>query len=391
MRFDKEVVDSGAIRSVVSTLLGRDPTGDDPDEWIAELGAWVADNSVSVKQTLKRVSQEFDITLDTLEETLSPAFSGDRISDEELVTERVKADAETFITARELLVSEAGETALWDQFTDELAQMETLYGSATITSRMQTTAESGSVPTVQTVSTRLSDATVHRVDVLSEQYRRLTGENTSESEPAEICRALSEWVRTTESEITQLVDDATATFDAVSFDSLRSMFERTWEGEQIDEATLVDSTVQRQAETYATAREILGGDPSPWSQLKATLEPLQAEYPDSPTTESVQAVLTASRPPSLRRVQQLIEEADDPRTGGDVWEDLKSIAGELRQELPNAAVTDEVTQLVDEDDRPPEDQATELLEEAESLLARIREVKEQLDTAEEGSITIIEK
>ena len=390
VRFDKEVVDSGAIRSVVSTLLGRDPTGDDPDEWIAELGAWVADNSVSVKQTLKRVSQEFGITLDALEETLSPAFRGDSISDEEIVTESVKAEAETFVTARELLVSEDGETALWDQFTDALAQMETLYGSATVTSRMQTTAESGSVPSKQTVATRLSDATGHRVDVLSEQYRRLTGETTSESEPAEICRALSEWVRATESEITQLVDDATATFEAVSFDSLDSVFETAWNGEQLDEATLVDSTVQQQAETYATAREILSGEPSPWSQLEATLDPLQAEYPDSPTTESVQTVLNSSRPPSLRRVQQLIEEADDPPTGGDVWEDLKSIAGELQQELPNAAVTDEVTQLVDDDDRPPEDQATELLEEAETLLTRIREVKATLDDVNDQSIVLIE-
>jgi len=256
---------------------------------------------------------------------------------------------------------------------------------------MQTTAESGSVPTKQTVTTRLSDATGHRVDVLSEQYRRLTGKPTSESEPSEICRALSEWVRTTEPDITQLIDDTIATFDAVSFDSLDSMFERAWDGEQIDEATLVDSTVQQQAETYATAREILGGDPSPWSQLEAMLDPLQAEYPDSPTTESVRTVLTASRPPSLRRVQQLIEEADDPRTGGDVWEDLKAIAGKLQQELPNATVTDEVTELVNDGDRPTDDQATELLEEAESLLTRIREVKEQLDMIEEGSIVMIEE
>jgi len=240
------------------------------------------------------------------------------------------------------------------------------------------------------VTTRLSDATGHRVDVLSEQYRRLTGESTSESEPAAICRALSEWVRNTESEITELVDDATATFEAVSFDSLSSVFERAWEGKKIDEATLVDSTVQQQAETYATARDILVGDPSPWSQLESTLDPLQAEYPDSPTTESVQTVLRASRPPSLRRVNQLIKEADDPRTGGDVWADLKAIAGELRQELPNAKVTDEVTGLVDDDDRPPEDRATELLEEAETLLTRIRDVKATLDDVNDRSIVLID-
>jgi hypothetical protein len=168
------------------------------------------------------------------------------------------------------------------------------------------------------------------------------------------------------------------------------VFEKAWDGEQNNEATLVDSTVQQQAETYATARDVLVGDPSPWSQLEATLDPLQAEYADSPTTESVQTVLNASRPPSLRRVQQLIEEADDPRTGGDVWEDLKAIAGELQQELPNATVTDKVTEVVDNDDRPPEDRATELLEEAETLLTRIRDVKATLDDVNDRSIVLIE-
>ena len=390
LRFDYDDVSSSEIRAVVSTLLGSDPAGDDPDGWIAELGTWVTDNSVSVKRTLKRVPREFTVSLTALEDALSPAFSGDEISKKTLVTDSVRSEAETFVTARDLFVSEDGETSVWDQFTDTLAQMETAYSSATITSRMQATADSGSVPTKQTVRNRLSDATEHRSDVLSEQYRRLTGESIDESDPATICAALSEWVRNNESTINQLVDDAVATFDGVSFDGLGSVFESAWEDGNIDERELADSAVQRQAETYATVREVLTGDPTPWSKLVSAQEKLHQEYPDSPTTESVETVLSASKPPSLRRIQQLIEEAEDPRTGGDSWADLQAIAEELRQELPNAAITGEITEIVDTDDRPTDERATELREKAEELLNRIQKLRSVLDDSQD-SIVLIEE
>ncbi len=390
VRFDKVIIPPGEIRSVVSTLLGSDPRGDDPDDWIDEVETWVADNSVSIKRTFKEISREFDVALDALEDALSPAYSGDEISAEELVTDSVTTEAETFMTARDLFVSENGEPALWDQFTDSLEYMGPVYPSATITSGMQQTAESGTVPTTATVQTRLADATGHRVDVLAEQYRRLTGANPSESEPEAICSELSEWVQNNESSITQVLEDATATFDDVTFDSLRSVFESAWENEEIAEPDLATTAVQQQAETYETVRDLLTGDPSPWAQLSSKKEGLQADHPKSPTTESVEKVLAASRPPSLQRVRQLIKEADDPRTGGDVWEDLKAIAGELNQELPNAALTEEVTTLVEKDDRPTDDQATALLEESEQLVARIRAVENTLDDLEEGSIVLIE-
>jgi hypothetical protein len=50
-----------------------------------------------------------------------------------------------------------------------------------------------------------------------------------------------------------------------------------------------------------------------------------------------------------------------------------------------------VTGLVDANDRPTDERATELLDESEKLLARIREVKDALDGGDEGSIVMIEK
>jgi len=47
--------------------------------------------------------------------------------------------------------------------------------------------------------------------------------------------------------------------------------------------------------------------------------------------------------------------------------------------------------LVDADDRPTDERATELLDEAEELLGRIREVREALDDVDEGSIVLVEE
>ena len=140
-------------------------------------------------------------------------------------------------------------------------------------------------------------------------------------------------------------------------------------------------------------RDLLQDDSNPWSDLQSAYENLQTNHPDSPTTESVATVLNASRPPSLQRVQQLIEEAKDPKQPGaddDAWAELQRVAEELRQELPNASVTDDVTGLVDADDRPTDERATVLLDEAKDLLDRIREVRDALDNVDEGRIVLIE-
>lgn len=394
VRFGVDTVNPKEIRKVVSTVLGDDPKGSDPDAWVAELGSWVAENSVLVKRTFKGVSREFDVSLDALESVLSPAYSGDDITTAELVEDGVQSDAETFADARELFAAVDGEDTLWDQFTAEFELLEEWYPSATITSRMQTTAESGSVPTKTTVNSRLADATGHRVDELSNQYERVTDESVDLSDPDEICAELTEWLRENESTVNMLLDDATATFNSVTFGDLESVLEVAWNGGQIDEGDLVGSAVRQQAEDYEQVREILEGEPSPWSKLQSAHEELQTEHPDSPTTDSVSTVLDASRPPSIQRVRQLIEEAKDPKPPGaddDAWAELQRAAEELRQELPNSAVTDDVTGLVDADDRPTDERATELLGESEKLLARIREVRKTLDDVADGGIVLIEE
>ena len=394
VRFGVDTVNPKEIRKVVSTILGHDPEGSDPDAWVAELASWVETNSVLVKRTFKGVSREFDVALDGLEAVLEPAYSGGDITTSELVDDGIQSEAETFADARDLFAAADGGKTLWAQFTETLELLEDRYPSATITGRMQTTAESGSVPTKTTVASRLTDATGHRVDELSTQCCRVTGQSADSSDPDEIRTELTEWLRENESEVVGLLADATATFDDISLDDIESMFEIAWSGDQLTEGKLVDSSVRQQAEDYEKVRDLLEGESSPWSELQSVHDDLRANHPDSPTTESVATVLNASRPPSLQRVRQLIEEAKDPKPPGaddDAWAELQRVAEELRQELPNAAITDDVTGLVDANDRPTDERATELLAESEQLLARIREVRAALDDVDDGGIVVIEE
>jgi hypothetical protein len=393
VQFGVDTLNPKEVRAVVSTLLGRAPEEDDPDEWVTELESWVEDNSILIKRTFKGVSREFDVSLNRLADALAPAYGGGDITTSELVEDGVLSEAETFVNACELFAVEDGENALWEQFTDMLERFESLYPNATITSRMRTTGESSTVPTKETVVARLADATGHRSDELSAQYRRMTEKTTDTSDPDEICADLTEWVRENELMVQTLLDKATDTFSEISFDDLESVFETVWNGGRINEEALVDAAVRQQAETYEKVRDLLGGDPSPWSKLESTGDTLRAEHPDSPTTEAVETVLDVSRPPSLQRVRQLIKEAKNPKPPGaddDVWADLQRVAEELRQELPNAEVTDRVTSVVNTDDRPTEEKANELLSEAKTVLDRIDSVRETLDNLEDDSIVLIE-
>ena len=70
---------------------------------------------------------------------------------------------------------------------------------------------------------------------------------------------------------------------------------------------------------------------------------------------------------------------------------VSQAANYYRQELPNAAITDDVTGSVDADDRPADERTTELLDESGKLLVRIRDVKGVLDEADEREIVLIEE
>jgi negative regulator of sigma E activity len=174
------------------------------------------------------------------------------------------------------------------------------------------------------------------------------------------------------------------------------VFEAVWAGEDLSEGDVVESAVVQQAETYEQVRDLFDDSDGSalWSRLQAAGEELREEHPDSPTTESVETTLAASRPPSKRRVRQLIERAkspQEPETGGETWQELQHIAERLRQEVPHASITDRVTTAVESEERPTGEQADELLSEAKTVLRRLSDISKRIDTLEENSIVLIEE
>ncbi len=390
VRFDAPIVDPTQVREVTTAILGDSPDGSDPDEWVAELASWVDEHSALVKRTFKNTSKEFDISLDALDAALEPALSGGELATADLVDDDVLGEAETFADARELF---AGDPSLWERFSAVLDTMTELYSEAEETASMQKTAGSNSVPSVTTVESRLEDARAHRVEHLSAQYRRISGEVSSANEPEAICADLTEWVRANEETVRGILDEATAEFEDVVLADIEALFVSVWDGEGVEERDL--ASVVQQARTYERVRALFADtDGQLWAKLREAGERLHEEHPDSPTTESVETALSASRPPTEVRVHQLLESAEKPKppdAGDDVWDELQRVAEELRLELPNAAVTDEVTGIVDADERPSEERAGELVSEAETVLARIGAVREELDNLEDGSIVLIER
>jgi len=399
VRFGVEIIDPKTVRELVTTVLGEQPSGDGPDEWLGELGQWVNENSATVKRTLKGASREFDVPLSAFEATIDPALSGDKLSTSDLGREddleTILEEVKTFANARELFgVSEDGMT-LWERFSDELDTMTSLYPNASITASMRATAEGETVPSVSTVESRLADAKGHRVDETSAQYRRITGESIADSDPEAICADLSAWLRSNEDAVRTILDIAIEEFDGIVLDDLGETFEMAWEGQELSEEAVVDSTVVQQTEIYERARTLLedteGG--SPWSQLQQQAEALRREHPNSPTTEAVETTLAAAQPPTPRRVRQLLERAADPKppnAGDGAWVELQTVATTLRQELPNATVTEEVTAALKADGRPDETRVNELLSEARTVLDRMEAVSAQLERMSSGEIVLIE-
>lgn len=394
IRFGVDVIDPKKVRNLAETVIGADPTGDGPDEWVGELGDWISDNSVLVKRTLKGIDREFDVSLDTFEAVIDPALAGEELSTSDLGSEReletAIEEAETFADARELFTSGDGEAALWQRFTAALDTMTSRYPDASVTDSMRATFESTTVPSVATLRSRLADVESHRVDQLDSQYQRITGETASASTPDDICVELVDWLSENEASVRGILDDARAEFDEVALDELEAVFASAWDEEEIEEGDVVEQT-----KTYEQCRKLFDSTEgaSLWSQLEAAGDRLDADHPRSPTTTAVENTLESSRPPSVQRVEQLVKEAKDPKppdAEDDAWAELQRVAEALRQELPNAEITAEVTSVVD-DDRPTEDRTNSLLDMATTRLERIRTVRSELNALDEDSIVLVDR
>lgn len=112
------------------------------------------------------------------------------------------------------------------------------------------------------------------IDQISAQYHRITGETVSGTNSDDICDDLMTWLRANEDDVRGILEQATTEFSDLVLDDLNGVFESVWDGEDISERDIVDSTVVQQAETYEQVRELFkaADGPSPWERLRDAKE-----------------------------------------------------------------------------------------------------------------------
>jgi len=128
-----------------------------------------------------------------------------------------------------------------------------------------------------------------------------------------------------------------------------------------------------------------------WSQLREASRRLEEEYSNHPTTQQIEETLAQSQPPRVDKVERLLDEAENPF---EIEERLADLAEELQEEYPEHETTAAVKAAVEGDEIPDEEQAGDLIEEAEELLRggddQLHRVREMIDELEEGDIVLVE-
>jgi len=388
--------DPEQIRETVETLIGEEPDGTDPDEWLSELAGWVGENSVLVKRVFRGVSREFGegASLDKLEDTLDPALGSEPIETEDFATDAVERQAERFSRARGLFQPDEDDETLWDRFSERTTEMQRLHPGADVTGDMQAIAGGNDVPNADQLWALIDEADAHRQRIVREQYERITGETPTDDEPESVVSILVTWLYAHDGSSKKTADRATVEFEGVTIDDLYDLFETAWEGDSFSEEELVDPTVVRQAERYARARWLLeasGSEASLWSRLRDTSKRLEEEYPNHPVTSNVEETLSRSQPPSVDEVERLLDEAENPFK---VDERLAELADELQAEYPAHELTAEVVDTVEDGSPPSDERIAQLIEDAEQLLRgmdeQLRRLRETMDNLEDGSIVLVD-
>ena len=389
IRFE-EGVDYQRVRDVVTTIQNTEPDETDPDAIVAAFSDWVDRNSGLIKRTIKSARQFEMVKLETMESVLEAGFKGQVIAIAELDDQTLQAEADTYAAARELF---RGDPSLWEQFTTIRDEMSEAYPQAVETTRLQTTAESEQVPTPKTVQTRIEDAEAHRVETLTTQFEHCFGTDPDATTPEGLCEEFETQLAAEANPITELLSWGEDTFEGVTLAAMRTLLENT--GEDISEATIVDSQLQSEAKTLQRLRELYRGDPGLWAQLESAKTTLETDHPQSPTTERVSEAARTTTPPTKARIEDLLEQAKaprPPRPDDDTWGRLKDISDALDQQLPNAALTAEITSMVNEGpEANKENEVEEKLSAAEGLLDRWATMQQELDELDSGTTVRVEK
>ena len=377
LQVDFEGGDVEELREVATLVIGSGMDVSGSEGVISTLEGWIEDNSNTVKRILRGVNREFDRNLDELRSAVEPAFKGEDLSSKDLKRETVLEQAKEFDRARDLF---ADGDEVWDGFNSKRKTMTELYSRADVTQDMGGVGSSG-VPDPGTVRDLMQRADEHRAEELGDRYEKVTGETAPVGGPDEILDELEGWLSSNEGDLKDLVERVGERFEDTNTEGIVSLTEKIDDG--LDEKDVLEAPT----ETIADARAIL--DEGLWSSLEGEADRLKDEYPQSPTTDELEDLLSVTELPSAEEVRSLLKEAEDPITLDDLREELEDLLDDLREEYPDGEVTQRAIDIVEEGETVDEAEMKHLVQEAEDLLTD--DMAEKIDSLEDGTIVLVDR
>lgn len=319
------------LRSVHQALLGTDTSPDDPDDVLEEIASWTQENSRLIREIDQQLAQEFsgDVDIEDLQTTLQPAFEGEPLDQSALAEEIIETQAQRFATARSLFQGDHQET--WNRFHEVADILDQHYPRENLTIKFQQVRERDELPDPSRLDSLLEDARELRTDHLTHIYRGITDETPPTTEPDELPEALSTWLDDHREELTELLDDAEAEFP-VEFPAIRQLITSIDE-EDFDEGNLTASDLEQEVRNLRQARKLMKDRDGTtlWQQLEATHDNLRDDHPEAAITDRISRVLSSSTLPDPETVKDLIEQAKQPEEepAGDgidaLWHEIETL------------------------------------------------------------------
>jgi len=346
-------VDKGDVErleSLCKNLVGFIDSGRDPDSMEGLISSRVENYYQDMKKVNKKLKLNFgdDRGLDGLLETLKPALEGDELNRDNLLSDEILDQAERFNKGEELFL--ADDPSLWKQYKEKKEVMLERYPSSDIVGRMRNIDELENPKDLQGL---VNEVKKSRTNKLTTVYQQLTQEEKSFDEVDEAFSSLKDWLE-------KNIDDFSDHFDEVkcefkhksSFESIENIVNKVKEGklalEDIDGEEVVSETIE-----FRKACRLLvdGRDGTAWERLKEAHETVKEEHPESATAKRLEKTVEGEEYPSINRVKELLEEAEDPVTddSGDGGNGEDKVE-ELMEELEEKVEDDDIVLVQSEED-----------------------------------------
>lgn len=323
------------LSDVYAALVGEEPETDDPHELLERLTEWATQHTEEFNTVVSRTDLEFDtrLTLEDLDDALTPAFSGGELDADRLTNETVVEQADRFAKVAPLFVTKSEEDErLWDQITAISDWLTEHYPTKSITGQLSTATNGSQIPSVDVLESQLDEASQFRVETLQELYRQIAGESTTADDIDALRVELTD--KLVSEDLAADIERVTDTYPQVDLEVLQETIDDANNADEpLPEEAFADSALRRNVEALANGRALLETS-ADGNSLYAQLEDVDADLPDSPNgfvAKQIAKTVSGANIPESDRARQLLEQGrailageddDDGGTDHQLWQQL---------------------------------------------------------------------